>query len=202
MTHAGEEAGFLRQGAGIGDDAKGVHLQVVVVVEAQRLMQAHPLVQLKAHGFQPLAAAGVAGVEDGHAVFFGQGVHRGEQVDKVLLGVDVFLPVGREQHVFMRLKAQPLQHVGGLDGFEVRAQHLRHGAAGDIGALLGGALGVQIAAGVLGVAQVHVGDVVHDAAVGLLRQALVKAAVARLHVEDGDVQALCRNGGKAAVGVA
>lgn len=54
----------------------------------------------------------------------------------------------------------------------------------------------------LGVGQVHVGDHVHDAAVGLLRQALVLAAVARLHVEDGDVKTLCGNGREAGVGVA
>ena len=54
----------------------------------------------------------------------------------------------------------------------------------------------------LGVGQVDVGDHVDDAAVGLLGQALVLAAVARLHVEDGDVQALGRDGGQAAVSVA
>ena len=54
----------------------------------------------------------------------------------------------------------------------------------------------------LGVGQVDVGDHVDDAAVGLLGQALVLAAVASLHVEDGDVQALGRDGGQAAVGVA
>jgi len=54
----------------------------------------------------------------------------------------------------------------------------------------------------LGIGQVHVADHVHDAAVGLLGQALVLAAVARLHVEDGDMQALGRDGGEAAVRVA
>lgn len=54
----------------------------------------------------------------------------------------------------------------------------------------------------LGVGQVDVGDHVDDAAVGLLGQALVLAAVARLHVEDGDMQALGRDRGQAAVGVA
>ena len=42
---------------------------------------------------------------------------------------------------------------------------------------------------------------VHDAPVGLLGQALVKAAVARLHMEDGDMQALGGDGGQAGVGV-
>ena len=54
----------------------------------------------------------------------------------------------------------------------------------------------------LGVGHVHVADDVHDAAVRLLRQALVLAAVAGLHVEDGDVQALGADDAQAAVGVA
>ena len=54
----------------------------------------------------------------------------------------------------------------------------------------------------LGVGQVDVGDRVDDSAVGLLGQALVLTAVAGLHVEDGDVQALGRDGRQAAVGVA
>ena len=54
----------------------------------------------------------------------------------------------------------------------------------------------------LGVGKVHVGDHVDDAAVGLLGQALVLAAVAGLHVEDRDVQALGRDGRETGVGVA
>ena len=54
----------------------------------------------------------------------------------------------------------------------------------------------------LAVCHVDIGDDVDDAAVGLLGEALVLAAVAGLHVEDGDVQALCANDAKAGVGVA
>ena len=43
---------------------------------------------------------------------------------------------------------------------------------------------------------------VDDAAVGLLGEALVFAAVAGLHVEDWDVKALCADYGQAGVGVA
>ena len=110
--------------------------------------------------------------------------------------------MGREQDIAPFFKAQPLQHIAGFDLGKIGTQDLGHGAARHIGALFGRALGVQIAACMLRVAQVHVADVVHDAAVGLLGQALVLAAVARLHVEDGDMQALGRDGGQAAVGVA
>ena len=52
------------------------------------------------------------------------------------------------------------------------------------------------------IAQVHVADYVHDAAVGFLGQAFVLAAVAGFHVEDGDMQPLGSDGGQAGVGIA
>lgn len=197
-----EEAGLLGQGAGVRHHCEGVHLKAVVVVEAHGLVHANARVQLEARRLQALAGARVAGVEDRHVVFLGQRVDRGEQAHEVGLGVDVLLAVGGEQHVALGLQAELGEDVRGLDLAQVGAQHLRHGRSGDVGALRGAAGVLEVAAGVLGVCQVDVGDHVDDAAVGLLRQALVLAAVARLHVEDGDVQALCRDGGQAAVGVA
>ena len=199
---AREEAGLLGQGAGVGDHGEGVHLQAVVVVEPHRLVHAHARVQLEAGGLQALAGARVAGVQDRHVVFLGKRVDRGEQAREVRLGVDVLLAVCRQQHVAPGLQSELGEDMGPLDLVKVGAQHLGHGRARDVGAL-GCAAGVlEVAACVLGVGQVDVGDHVDDASVGLLGQALVLAAVARLHVEDGDVQALGRDGGQAAVGVA
>ena len=197
----GEEAGLLGQGTGVGDHREGVHLQAVVVVEAHGLVHAHARVELEAGGLQALAGARVAGVQDRHVVFLGQRVDRGEQAREVRLGVDVLLAVGREQHVALGLQAELGEDVRRLDLLQVGAQDLRHGRSGDVGALRGATGVLEVAAGVLGVGQIDVGDHVDDAAVGLLGQALVLAAVARLHVEDGDVEALGRDGGQAAVGV-
>ena len=202
MPDAREEAGLLGQGARVGDNRESVHLQAVVVVEAHGLVHAHARIELEAGGLQALAGARVAGVQDRHVVLLGQRVDGGEQAREVRLGVDVLLAVGREQHVLLRLQAELGKDVTRLDLVQVRAQDLGHGRSGDVGALRGAAGVLQVAAGVLGVGQVDVGDDVDDAAVGLLGQALVLAAVARLHVEDGDVQALGRDGGQAAVGVA
>lgn len=199
---AREEAGLLGQGAGVGNHREGVHLQAVVVVEAHGLVHAHARVQLKARGLQALAGARVAGVQDRHVVLLGQRVDRSEQAREVRLGVDVFLSVGGEQHVALGLQAELGQDVRGLDLVQVGAQDLRHGRPRDVGALRGAAGVLEVAAGVLGVGQVDVGDHVDDAAVGLLGQALVLAAVAGLHMEDGDVEPLGRDGGQAAVGVA
>ena len=54
----------------------------------------------------------------------------------------------------------------------------------------------------LGVGEVDVGNDVNDTSVGLLGQALVLAAVSRLHVEDRDVEPFCRDSRQAGVGVA
>ena len=199
---AREEAGLLGQGAGVRHHREGVHLQAVVVVEAHGLVHAHARVELEAGGLQALAGARVAGVQDRHAVLLGQRVDRGEQAREVRLGVDVLLAVGGQQHVALGLQAELGEDVRGLDLAQVGAQDLRHGRARDVGALRGAAGILEVAAGVLGVGQVDVGDHVDDAAVGLLGQALVLAAVARLHMEDGDVEPLGRDCRQAAVGVA
>ena len=199
---AREEAGLLGKCAGVGHHREGVHLQAVVVVEAHGLVHAHARVEFKARGLQALAGARVAGVQDRHVVFLRQRVDRGEQAREVRLGVDVLLAVGGEQHVALGLKAELGQDIGCLDLLEVGAKDLGHGRAGDVGALRRAAGVLEVAAGVLGVGQVDVGDDVDDAAVGLLGQALVLAAVARLHVEDGNVESLGRDGGQAAVCVA
>ena len=41
----------------------------------------------------------------------------------------------------------------------------------------------------LGIRQVHIGDNIYDTTVGLLRKALILAAVTGLHVEDRNVKA-------------
>lgn len=200
--NACKEAGLLGQGAGVGDHGEGVHLQAVVVVESHGLVHAHARVQLEAGGLQALAGARVAGVQDRHVVFLRERVDRREQAREVRLGVDVLLAVGRKQHVALGLQTELGEDIRSLDLVQVGTKDLCHGRARDIGALRGAAGVPEVAARVLGVCQVDVGDHVDDAAVSLLGQALVLAAVARLHVEDGDVEPLGRDGGKAAVGVA
>ena len=201
VPHAGEEAALLGQSAGIRDHGEGVHLQAVVVVEAQRLMLDHPLVQLETGLLQTFFAAGMAAVQHGHVVLLRHFIDGSKEAYEVLLRVDVLLPVGGKQNVLALFQSQAGVNVAGLDFLQVLVEHFGHGAAGDVGALLGQAVLRQVTAGVLRVAQVHVGNNVHDAAVGLLRQALVLAAVAGFHVEDGDVQPLGADDAEAGVGI-
>ena len=201
VPHAGEEAALLGQSAGIRDHGEGVHLQAVVVVEAQRLMLDHPLVQLETGLLQTFFAAGMAAVQHGHVVLLRHFIDGSKEAYEVLLRVDVLLPVGGEQNVLALFQSQAGVDVAGFDFLQILVEHFGHGAAGDVGALLGQTVLRQVTAGVLRIAQVHVGNNVHDAAVGLLRKALVLAAVAGFHVEDGDVQPLGADDAEAGVGV-
>ena len=181
---------LLRKRAAVGHDAEGVHLQAVIIVEAQRLVGNDAPVQLESAFLQSLTAPGVAGVQHRQVILLRHGVYRREERTEILIRVDILLPVGREQDVFTLFQAEPGVNVACLDLRQILMQYLRHGAAHHEGALLRDARGVQIAPGVLGVAEIHVGGHIHNAAVRLLRQALVKAAVPGLHVENRNVQPL------------
>lgn len=93
-------------------------------------------------------------------------------------------------------------NIAGLDIGEVVVEDFRHGGPCDIGALLGQAAVGEVSSCVLRVGHIHVGDDIDDTAVGLLGQALVLAAVAGLHVENGDMESLGSDDAEAAVGVA
>lgn len=202
MANGGEEAALLWQGAGVGDDGEGVHLQAVVVVEAQRLVLDDARVELEVRLLQALPASRMAGVEHRHVVRRRHLVDGREQGGEVLLGIDVLLTMCRQQDVPALGQMQALVDIAGFDLLQIGVQDLCHGRAGHIGPLFGQAALGQIAAGVLGVGHVHVGDDVNKAAVRLLGQAFVLAAVARFHMENRDMQALGTDHGQAAVGVA
>ena len=141
-------------------------------------------------------------VEDGHVVLFRHLVDSSEEGEEVLLRVDVFLAMGRQENILAFLQAKALVDVAGLDIGEVVVENFCHGGPCDIGALLGQTAVGEVSSCVLRVGHIHVGDDIDDTAVGLLGQALVLAAVAGLHVENGDMESLCSDDAEAAIGVA
>ena len=68
MTNGQIEATFLGQSAGVRDNCQSVHLQLIVIVEAQRLIDPDTRVEFEATLFQTVRAAGMAGVENGHII--------------------------------------------------------------------------------------------------------------------------------------
>ena len=94
MTDGQIEAALLGQSAGVGDDCQSIHLQLVIVVAAPRLVDPDTRVQLEAALLQTMLAARMAGVQDGHIVLFCQSVDSGKQAQEILFRVNVFLTVG------------------------------------------------------------------------------------------------------------
>ncbi len=141
-------------------------------------------------------------VEDGHVVLFRHLVDSSEEGEEVLLRVDVFLAMGRQENILAFLQAKALVDVAGLDIGEVVVENFCHGGPCDIGALLGQTAVGEVSSCMLRIGHIHVGDDINDTAVGLLGQALVLAAVAGLHVENGNVKSLGSDNAEAAVGVA
>ncbi len=141
-------------------------------------------------------------VEDGHVVLLRHLVDSSEEGEEVFLRVNVFLAVGGQENVLAFFQAEALMNIAGLDIGEVVVEDFRHGGSCDIGALLGQTAVGEVSSCVLRVGHVHVRDDIDDTTVGLLGQALVLAAVAGLHVENGDMESLCSDDAEAAIGVA
>ena len=202
VADACEEGAFFGERAAVAHDGECVHLQAVVVVESERFVLNHALVELESRGGKAVTAARVAAVQNRHVVLFGHFVDGCKEAREVLFGVDVFFAVGAKQNVLALFEAEAGVDVARFDLREILVQNFGHGAAGHVRAFLGQAAVSEIAASMFGIGHVHVADDIHDAAVRLFGEAFVLATVARFHVENRDVQALCGDGRKAAVGVA
>lgn len=79
----------------------------------------------------------MATVEDGHVVLLRHLVDSSEKGEEVLLRVNVFLAMSRQENVLAFLQAEALVDVAGLDIGEVVVEDFCHGGPCDIGALLG-----------------------------------------------------------------
>ena len=149
MTDGGKEARFFGKGAGVGNYGGSIHLQAVVVVEAERLVLYDTTVELEARLLEALARAGMAAVENRHVVAFGDGVDCVEQAQEVALGVDILFAVGRQKDVSAFFETEASVDVAGFDVGKVLMEHFGHGRACDVGAFFGQTAVGEVAAGVL-----------------------------------------------------
>ena len=78
----------------------------------------------------------MAGVKDRHIVLLRHGIDRREQLDKIAIRINVFLPMCREQNVLSLGQSQTPVDITAFDLVQIGVQHLCHGTAGHEGALL------------------------------------------------------------------
>ena len=189
-----EHGALLGQCAAVGEDAEGVPLEFVVVQEAEGLQAADQWMENEVPRLDDLPAPRVGGVYDGEAVSLRDVVDPRHEREEVPLVIQVLLPVGGEENVPVLLEVQPFQHGAFLYTLPVCIQHLPHGGSRDEDMFLPEALGKEVSPGVLGVGEVDVRNMVHYLPVDLFGDVLIEAPVPRLHVEDGDLEPLRRDG--------
>ena len=201
MADACEEAALLGESAAIRHDGIGIHLEAIVVMEAERFMTDDSPVQLESGSLKSLPRSGMAAVEDRHVVLLGHGVDGIEKRKEVLFRIYVLLPVGGKKDILSLLKAESLMDIGSLYLGEVLMENFSHRGSGHIGPFLGKTALREISSCVFAVGEVHIGDDVNNPTVGFLGKAFVLAAVSCLHMEYGDMESLRSDHREAAVGV-
>ena len=100
FTDAREERAFLGKCSAVGHHREGVHLQTVIVMEAQRFMLYDAFVQHKSACLQALFGTRMAGIEDRKIILLSHFIDRREQAREILFGIDVLLTMSREKNVF------------------------------------------------------------------------------------------------------
>lgn len=98
-----EYGALFGKGAAVAHHAEGIHLQFVVVKESERFVKHHVPVKTELPLFDRLAGTWMTGIDDRHSVGLGEPVDRLHQRDEVGLDIDVFLTVGGEKNVLLRL---------------------------------------------------------------------------------------------------
>ena len=144
----------------------------------------------------------MAGVENRHIVFFRHFIDCRKQACEVLLGINIFFAVCREQNISALFQSEARMNVACLDFGKVVMKHFRHGRAGHISTFFGQPAVGKIPASVFGIGHIDVGNDIDDSSVCFFRQTFVLAAVSGFHMEDRDMQSFGSDDRKAAVGIA
>ena len=197
MANTCEERRLFRQGPTIRNYSVGIHLKAIVIMETKWLMLYYTRVQLKPRSFQPLATPWMATVQDRHIVLLCHLINCSKEREEVFLRINILLSVSRKKNIMTFLQTQSLMNVRGFNFGQVLMQNLSHRRTRDIGTFLRQSTVGQIATCMLRICHVHIANDIHYSAVRLLRQALVLASVACLHMEDRDMQTLCTDNAEA-----
>ena len=197
-----EERTFFGERAAIAHNGKSIHLQAVVVMETKRFMLNHTLVKLKATCCKAVAATRVATVQNRHVILFSHLVDCRKETIEVLFSIDIFFAVGAQQNVLALGKTKARMNIACFDRNQVLVQDFCHRATRHVSTFLGQATVRQITASMFRISHIHIANNINDAAVSFFGQAFILATVPRFHMENGNVQALCRNCRKAAISIA
>ena len=144
----------------------------------------------------------MCGDNDRVAVVACQSIQDVKYLLKIIRIVDILFTVCAEYEVFFFLEVEAIEYGGFLDFWCVELQNFPHRTAGADDLIWRQAFAEKVLARDLAVGEIDIRDVVDYAPVNFLGYAKIEAAVARFHVEDGNLAALGCYGCQGAVGVA
>ena len=154
-----------------------------------------------AQGLNAFAGARVGGDDHGQIILLSNSVEEGDNLLQIGREVNIFFAMTTDNKVLALLKVELRQDVRGLNLVHVLHQDFVHWRTCHVNVAMGQAFAQEVAARVLGVDQVEVGDMVNDAAVNLFWHIEVKGTVSRLHVVDWNLHALGHNASDCRIGV-
>ena len=168
-------------------------------MKSQRLLPDDPLIQFKSALLQTFPAARMTGIQHRELISSCHCVYRAEQGSKILLRIDVFLPVSAQQNVLPFFQSQTFMNVGRLYLRQICPEYFRHWRTAYKSTLFRQTAVRQIPPGMFGICDIYIRNNVYNASVCLFRQTFVLASVSGLHMENRDMQALCPNNGQAGI---
>ena len=137
-----------------------------------------------------------------HLVLLGKFIKYGKYFLKVFGPVNVFFAMYGDKKVFSWFQVQGAESLRQLYFWHVIIQHFFHRAAGEVYPSVLYSFRKQMTAGMFGIYQVKVGNMIDHTAVYFFGHIEIEAAVAGFHMKNGDMHTLCHIGGQAGVGVA
>src|SRR5262249_48644413 len=180
----------------------GIHLQVDVIKESERLEQPDPRTEDKLAILDALARARMRAHDHWLAVAICDRVQRLEEAAKSALLVNVFFAMCAYKDVVVRLQSKAGERIRSFDLRLVVRKNFAHWTT-DLNELVGWqTLGEEIFTRNRRISQIDVGHMVDDPAVDFFGHPLVEAAITCLHVENRHLAALRGDGGEAAIGIA
>jgi hypothetical protein len=74
MSDGKIEAALLRKGARVRHDGECMHLELVVIIEAEGFIDSDTRIQFETGCFQPLLTSRMAGIEDRHIILLSKSI--------------------------------------------------------------------------------------------------------------------------------
>ncbi|CRR84672.1 hypothetical protein PAERUG_P48_London_17_VIM_2_01_13_02386 [Pseudomonas aeruginosa] len=185
-----QDRGFFVDRTAVGKNRLGRQLQLIVVLETQRLEQAHIGMKPDAHCLYTLHRSRMRGNNYGKVILFRNFIQGLDQRKEVAFRVDIFFSMRTHHKEFIFLQAQPRQHIRALNTIPIVVQNLKHRTTGFDNHIGGQTFPQQVVPSDGAISEIDICGVIDNSSIYLFGNAHIKAPIARFHMESWDLSTL------------